>query len=230
MLLKSPSDHATIHIRSVMTGLICGNNVMMAHELVHSLAEHLTHHNNGNTGGGGGGGGGEVHQQGSSTTTTTTTGQNSSSSSKITTSNPRDGTPGPLFMSLYPTWYRNGNPAPPVSYPAQDVSPPPPPPPPPPRQCPRATTCPRGEPAIRREGFSSGGHGTESTTFREATTRHLLLACFFFDAAGLRGAARACVAFGIRHGWHEVLEWAIGSASVEMLDGLWYGKVAILNG
>lgn len=202
MLLRYPSDHAIINIRLVMTELLCSNSVMMAHELVHSLAEHLSP--NSNTGGGGGG----DHQQGS-----TTTGQNS----KITNS-PRDGTPGPLFVSLYPTWYRNGNLTP--AYPAPDVSP---------RRCPQATTSPRRENDIRRQG-GSGGDRTESVTFREATTRHLLLACFFFEAAGLRGAARACVAFGIRHGWQEVLEWAVGSASMDMLDGFWYGKVAMLNG
>lgn len=87
MVLKYPRDHAIISIRLAMTDLLQGNNVMLAHELVHILAKHLPNNNS----------------------------DNNSDNRNTECCDLNNGS----FMSLYPTWYRNGTPAP---------TPPPPPP------------------------------------------------------------------------------------------------------
>lgn len=48
MILHYLKDHAIVHTHLVMTELLGSNNVMMAHELVHSLAAHLDCDNNDN--------------------------------------------------------------------------------------------------------------------------------------------------------------------------------------
>lgn len=145
-VLQHPKDHAIISIRMVMTELLRSNNVIMAHELVHCLAQHLTTNDD------------KIHRQ----------------------------SDGVLFMSLYPTWYRNGCAAPIPQPSCRAVA---------------AVTL------LQSYGGGSSEQGNWEKTqygspisFQEAA-RHLLCARSFFEAAGLLQAADACVVFGMRYGW-----------------------------